>query len=122
MLASSESSPSRETGSVRPGEAFSLGSNALRHARKAEVLTPHERRILELLAQGNHIKEIAALFDIAYPTAMLHRDNILRKLHLHRSAHLILYAVQHGIIELPLLTGRSTPHEAGESTEAKACM
>jgi DNA-binding CsgD family transcriptional regulator len=122
MLASSESGASRDVDGVRPGGVFPLGLEALKLSRGSNALTPHETRILSMIAQGYHIKEIASHFDITYRTALCHRDNILRTLHLHRHAHLILYAVQHGIIEVPLLAGRSTSNEATRPTEANACM
>ena len=63
-----------------------------------ELLTPREREILQLLAEGKTNKEVATLLNISVYTAETHRGNILQKLNLHSSAELVLYAVRKGII------------------------
>jgi two-component system, NarL family, response regulator NreC len=63
-----------------------------------ELLTPREREILQLLAEGKTNKEVATSLNISVYTAETHRGNILQKLNLHSSAELVLYAVRKGII------------------------
>jgi two-component system, NarL family, response regulator NreC len=63
-----------------------------------ELLTPREREILQLLAEGRTNKEVATSLNISVYTAETHRGNILQKLNLHSSAELVLYAVRKGII------------------------
>jgi DNA-binding NarL/FixJ family response regulator len=63
-----------------------------------ELLTPREREILQLLAEGKTNKEVAAELNISPYTVETHRGNILEKLNLHTPAELILYAVRKGII------------------------
>jgi two-component system response regulator NreC len=63
-----------------------------------ELLTPREREILQLLAEGKNNKEVAAELNISPYTVETHRGNILEKLNLHTPAELILYAVRKGII------------------------
>ena len=63
-----------------------------------ELLTPREREILQLLAEGKTNKEVASSLDISVYTAETHRGNILQKLNLHSLAELVLYAVRKGII------------------------
>ena len=63
-----------------------------------ELLTPREREILQLLAEGKTNKEVATSLNISIYTAETHRGNILQKLNLHSSAELVLYAVRKGII------------------------
>jgi two-component system, NarL family, response regulator NreC len=63
-----------------------------------ELLTPREREILQLLAEGRTNKEVATSLNISVYTAETHRGNILQKLNLHGSAELVLYAVRKGII------------------------
>jgi two-component system, NarL family, response regulator NreC len=63
-----------------------------------ELLTPREREILQLLAEGRSNKEVATRLDISLYTAETHRRRILQKLNLHSSAELVLYAVRKGII------------------------
>jgi DNA-binding NarL/FixJ family response regulator len=63
-----------------------------------ELLTPREREILQLPAEGRTNKEVATSLNISVYTAETHRGNILQKLNLHGSAELVLYAVRKGII------------------------
>jgi len=63
-----------------------------------ELLTPREREILQLIAEGRSNKEIANLFNLSLYTVDTHRSHILRKLNLHTVPDLILYAVRKGII------------------------
>jgi two-component system response regulator NreC len=63
-----------------------------------DLLTDREREILQLLAEGRANKEVAALLNISPTTVETHRGHILRKLSLHGTADLILYAVRKKII------------------------
>jgi two-component system, NarL family, response regulator NreC len=63
-----------------------------------DLLTPREREILQLLAEGKTNKEVANLLGLSVYTVDAHRSNILQKLNLHGVPELILYAVRKGII------------------------
>ena len=63
-----------------------------------ELLTPREREILQLVAEGKSSKDIANLLNLSVYTVETHRANILQKLNLKSVAELILYAVRKGII------------------------
>ena len=63
-----------------------------------ELLTDREREILQLLAEGRANKEVANILNISPTTVETHRGHILRKLSLHGTADLILYAVRKRII------------------------
>jgi Response regulator containing a CheY-like receiver domain and an HTH DNA-binding domain len=63
-----------------------------------DLLTPREREILQLLAEGNSNKEVAARLNLSVYTVETHRGNILQKLNLHSVPELILYAVRKGVI------------------------
>jgi DNA-binding NarL/FixJ family response regulator len=63
-----------------------------------ELLTPREREILQLAAEGKTNKEIANLLNLSLYTVETHRSHILQKLDLHSVPELILYAVRKGII------------------------
>ena len=63
-----------------------------------ELLTPREREILQLAAEGKTNKEIANLLNLSLYTVDTHRSHILQKLDLHSVPELILYAVRKGII------------------------
>ncbi|HUL34855.1 MAG TPA: response regulator transcription factor [Candidatus Eisenbacteria bacterium] len=61
-------------------------------------LTPREREILQLLAEGKSNKEVANLLNISVNTAEAHRANIMLKLGFHSVADLVMYAVRNKII------------------------
>ena len=63
-----------------------------------ELLTPREREIFQLLAEGRSSKEAAQLLNLSPYTVETHRGNIMQKLNLHSLPELILYAVRKGII------------------------
>lgn len=62
-------------------------------------LTPREREIVQLLAEGKSSKEVAVALGISVKTAETHRANIMRKLELHSVSELVRYAVKNQIIE-----------------------
>src|SRR5262245_36866998 len=61
-------------------------------------LTPREREIVQLLAEGKSTKEVAVALNLSVKTAETHRSNIMRKLQLHSVSDLVLYAVRNNII------------------------
>jgi len=62
-------------------------------------LTPREREIVQLLAEGKSSKEVAVGLGISVKTAETHRANIMRKLEIHSVSELVRYAVKNQIIE-----------------------
>jgi two-component system response regulator NreC len=63
-------------------------------------LTPREREVVQLLAEGKSTKEVASHLDLSVKTAETHRSNIMRKLCLHSVSELVLYAVRNNIIQV----------------------
>src|SRR6266851_5707871 len=63
-------------------------------------LTPREREIVQLLAEGKSSKEVAAVLGLSAKTAETHRSNIMRKLDLHSVSELVLYAVRNNIVQV----------------------
>jgi RNA polymerase sigma factor (sigma-70 family) len=63
-----------------------------------DLLTPREREILQLVAEGKSSKEIATLLNLSAYTVETHRSNIMQKLNLKGIPELILYAVRKGLI------------------------
>ncbi len=61
-------------------------------------LTPREREILQLLAEGKSNKDVANLLGISVNTAEAHRANIMLKLDLHSLPELVVYAIRNKII------------------------
>jgi DNA-binding NarL/FixJ family response regulator len=64
------------------------------------VLTPREREVIQLVAEGKTTKEIATALGLSVKTAETHRTNLMRKLDLHSVADLTLYAVRNGIVHI----------------------
>lgn len=62
-------------------------------------LTPRERQIVQLLAEGKTNKETADTLGITLGTAETHRKNILGKLQLHCTADLVRYAIRNNLIQ-----------------------
>jgi two-component system response regulator NreC len=63
-----------------------------------ELLSPREREVLQLIAEGQSNKDIAQSLGVSVYTVETHRGNILQKLNLHSVPELILYAVRKGVI------------------------
>ncbi len=65
-------------------------------------LTPREKEVLKLLAEGNSVKEIASSLNLSVKTIEAHKFNLMRKLDIHNKAQLVQYAIQKKIIQLPV--------------------
>lgn len=63
-------------------------------------LTKQERRILQLIAEGNSNRDISASLHIAVNTVHAHRNSLMRKLNIHKQSDLIRYAIKEGIVAL----------------------
>ena len=64
-----------------------------------DILTAREREILQLIAESNSTKEVAAKLSISVKTAENHRTNLMKKLDRHDVASLTRYAIEQGLIE-----------------------
>jgi DNA-binding NarL/FixJ family response regulator len=62
-------------------------------------LTPRQREIVQLLAEGKSSKEVAVALGLSVKTAETHRANIMRRLDCHSVSELVRYAVRNNIIE-----------------------
>ncbi len=67
--------------------------------KKAIQLTSREAELLQLIAEGQVNKEIAAELGISVKTVEKHRQNLMEKLDIHDVAGLTRYAIAAGIIE-----------------------
>jgi len=63
-----------------------------------DLLTPREREVLQLIAEGKSNKDIANLLNLSVYTVESHRSNLMQKLNVRGLPELILYAVRKGII------------------------
>jgi DNA-binding NarL/FixJ family response regulator len=63
------------------------------------VLTARQVQVLILIAEGKTTKEIAEDLGVSFKTAAAHRSNIMHKLNVHDTAHLVRYAIRTGLVE-----------------------
>ncbi len=66
----------------------------------SDGLSPREREVLQLIAEGYTSKQISEILCISIKTVQAHRSNLMAKLNLHDRADLIKYAIQRKIIDL----------------------
>ena len=66
----------------------------------ANPLSPREREVLQLVAEGKTTKEVAAALGISFKTAETHRANIMAKLDIHETAGLVRYAIRNRLIQV----------------------
>jgi len=76
------------------------GTPAAPETRGRSRLTPREREIVLLLAEGKSSKEVAVALGVSVKTAETHRSNIMRKLELHSVSELVLYAIRNNIVHV----------------------
>jgi DNA-binding NarL/FixJ family response regulator len=65
-----------------------------------DPLTPRERQVLQLIAEGKKTREVAELLCVSIKTAESHRARIMSKLQIRETAGLVRYAIRRGLAEL----------------------
>jgi len=65
----------------------------------SDPLSPRERQVLQLIAEGKTTKEIATVLGVSVKTADSHRTRIMKKLDMHGTAGLVRYAIRTGLIQ-----------------------
>jgi two-component system response regulator NreC len=65
----------------------------------ADPLSPREREVLQLIAEGKTTKELSTILGISVKTAEAHRTKIMTKLGTHGIAGLVRYAIRRGMVE-----------------------
>jgi len=68
---------------------------------RAGGLTPRELEILQHIVAGKSNKEIASELELSANTVAVHRANIMDALGMHKTAELVVYAIRHGLVNLP---------------------
>lgn len=76
-----------------------LESFLKRSTRATSTLTPREREVVRLIAEGHSNKQVAGILDISIKTVETHRSAVMRKLNLSSSATLVRYAVRNKLVE-----------------------
>lgn len=61
-------------------------------------LTPRELEVLQLICDGLSNREIAERLSLSVNTVAVHRTNIMNALNVHKTAELVVYAIQHGLV------------------------
>ena len=80
-----------------PPSAAPASPDDLRHALDAD--NPLE--VLQMIVDGKSNKEIATALELSANTIAVHRANIMNALGVHKTAELVVYAIQHGLVNLP---------------------
>jgi len=75
-----------------------VGRGGAKTVFEVDPLTPREREVLKLIAEGKSSKEIAQLLFISVLTANNHRANIMGKLGLNKATDLVKYAIRKGYV------------------------
>ena len=70
-----------------------------RRASPLAVLTPRERELVQLIAEGKSTKEAAESLGISEKTAETHRANVMHKLDIHSVSEIVRYAIRNKLIE-----------------------
>jgi DNA-binding NarL/FixJ family response regulator len=78
-----------------------LHSSSTEH-RSAEDLTPRQREILQMIAEGKSTKQIALRLNISGKTVDTHRSLLMKRLNVHDVAGLVRYAVKIGLVNLQI--------------------
>lgn len=68
------------------------------HTNSLDLLTPRQREILQLIAEGKSSKQIAQLLDASVKTIESHRASLMERLDIHDVAGLVRYAIRHGLV------------------------
>lgn len=75
------------------------GLHPAKSGANADRLTPREREIVQLIAEGRTSKDIALQLGLSVKTVDAHRANVMRKLDLHAVSELVRYAVRERIVQ-----------------------
>jgi DNA-binding NarL/FixJ family response regulator len=65
----------------------------------SDPLTPREREVLQLIAEGKTTKDIAGLLGVSVKTVESHRMRLMEKLDIRQTAGLVRYAIRRGLIQ-----------------------
>jgi DNA-binding NarL/FixJ family response regulator len=66
--------------------------------KRIHGLTSRQREVLQLLAEGRSMKEVAAVLEVSVRTVAFHKYKMMEHLHIHSTAALIQFAVREGVV------------------------
>ena len=79
-------------------EDWAMRANRVQQFSKE--LSPRQRDIVQLFAEGRSPKEICGLLNLTYKTVMFHKYHIMELFHMKSNADLVIFALQHSLIQL----------------------
>jgi DNA-binding NarL/FixJ family response regulator len=77
-----------------------LASAATRRVERTRDLSARETEVLHLICEGLSNRDIATRLSLSVNTVAVHRANIMNALGVHKTAELVVYAIQHGLVNL----------------------
>jgi DNA-binding NarL/FixJ family response regulator len=78
-----------------------VSSSAVLKGERNRALSPRELDVLRLICEGHSNRSIATKLTLSVNTVAVHRANIMNALGVHKTAELVVYAIQHGLVNLP---------------------
>ena len=69
-----------------------------KHRKVINSLTPRQREVLQLVAEGRSAREIGSVLKISPRTVEYHKYRLMEDMNLRTSAELIRFAIKHGIV------------------------
>lgn len=85
---------------VEQKAAFELGRNTPEGPVPLSELTPRQREVLTLIAEGHSTKDIARALNISVKTVETHRAQLMDRLDIHDIASLVRYAIKMGLVSI----------------------
>jgi DNA-binding NarL/FixJ family response regulator len=85
---------------LSPGISRAVVHQMLNQNSPSSVLTPRERQVLQLIAEGRTSKEVGIQLGISTKTAESHRNKLMAKLDIHETAGLVRHAIRLGLIQV----------------------
>jgi DNA-binding NarL/FixJ family response regulator len=82
----------------RFGDHLTTAATEKPDTRKTQGLTPRQRQIVQLIAEGHSMKEVAAILNITPRTVAFHKYRLMEQLHFKTTAELIQYAVKRQMV------------------------
>lgn len=98
-LLSAVRSVARGDGYISPAVSGALIDNFQKSGNPVDSLSPREREVLQLIAEGKINKEIATKLNLSVYTVDSHRGKIMEKLNLHSTGELVRFAMKNGLVD-----------------------
>lgn len=86
-------------GYISPAVAGALNEKTKDPSNPVDTLSPREREVLLLIADGKTNKEIATKLNLSVYTVDSHRGKIMEKLNLHSAGELVRFAIKNGLVD-----------------------